>query len=462
MISILAKYKTDFRLNTKLALPIMAGQLGQTAVAVADNVMVGKLGATALAAVSFAIALFAVFFVVGMGISFALPPLVSEADGAGDHQSVSTYFKHSLLLNTALSIVFLGLILLGIPLLDYMGQDPDVVVLAKEYLVFTAWSIVPYMIFQAFRCYCDGMSETLAPMIVIITGNALNIVLNYLLIFGHWGFPAMGVEGAALASLIARIVMVIALIGLMIRWKDLWSHIAACDFSRYEVPLFQKLLQLGIPTSGQMFFEVSAFSGAAIITGMISKDAQAAHQVAINLASITFMIITGLAMASTIRVGNQLGKKSKQGIQDAGHSALIQVAVIMTAFAAMFVLLRDLLPLIYIDDIEVVSLASTLLICAAIFQLPDGIQVTAQSALRGLQDVKVPTLVTFVSYWLIGIPFSYISAIHYGMGAVGVWIGLILGLSISAILLTRRFTKLAASWSPPAGVDSLQDTVIEG
>lgn len=428
----------------------MAGQLGQTVVAVADNIMVGKLGPTALAAVSFAIALFAVFFVVGMGISFALPPLVSEADGAGDHRKVSQYFKHSLLLNTGLGVVSVLLILAGLPLLDHMGQDPEVVLLAKEYLVFTAWSLVPYMIFQAFRCYCDGMSETLAPMIVIISGNVLNIGLNYLLIFGHWGFPPMGVEGAALASLIARVFMVVALVVLLVRWRGLWVHIAACNFRRYESRLFKKLLQLGIPTSGQMFFEVSAFSGAAIITGMISKNAQAAHQIAINLASITFMIITGLAMASTIRVGNQLGKNSKQGIQDAGHSALIQVAVIMTGFAVMFVVLRDVLPHIYLDDseVEVIGLASTLLVCAAIFQLPDGIQVTAQSALRGLQDVRVPTVVTFVSYWLIGIPFSYISAMYFGLGAVGVWIGLILGLTISAVLLTLRFRRLAERWTP--------------
>lgn len=427
----------------------MAGQLGQTAVAVADNIMVGQLGATALAAVSFAIALFAVFFVVGMGISFALPPLVSEADGAGEDEKISQYFKHSLVLNTALGIAFLVIILAGLPLLDYMGQDIEVVVLAKEYLVFTAWSIVPYMIFQAFRCYCDGMSETLVPMLVIISGNVLNIGLNYLLIFGNWGFPPMGVEGAALASLIARIYMVGALIVLLIRHTYLWDHIADCDFNTYDARPIKKLLQLGLPTSGQMFFEVSAFSGAAIIAGMISKNAQAAHQVAINLASITFMIITGLAMASTIRVGNQLGKKSQQGIQDAGYSALIQVAVIMTAFAAIFILLRDLLPLIYIQDAEVVGLASTLLVCAAIFQLPDGIQVTAQSALRGLQDVKVPTVVTFISYWLIGIPFSYFSAIHFGLGAVGVWIGLIIGLTISAVLLTIRFRRLATDWRPP-------------
>lgn len=423
----------------------MAGQLGQTAVAVADNVMVGQLGATALAAVSFAIALFAVFFVVGMGMSFALPPLISEADGAKDHRQISQYFKHSLVINIIFAVLSLGLILAGLPLLDQLGQDPEVVLLAKEYLVFTAWSMLPYMIFQALRCYCDGMSETMVPMIIIIAGNVLNVVLNYALIFGNWGFPAMGVEGAALASLIARIFMIGGLLLLMLRWKNLWDHISACNFRVYQSAIFKKLMNLGIPTSLQMFFEVSAFSGAAIITGMISKNAQAAHQIAINLASITFMIITGLAMASTIRVGNQLGKQNPQGIRDAGFSALLQVVLIMSIFAMLFIALRHWLPLLYIDDIEVVSIASLLLVCAAIFQIPDGVQVTAQSALRGLQDVTIPTVVTFISYWLIGIPISYFSALHFGLGAVGVWIGLIFGLSISAILLTLRFRRLSSN-----------------
>jgi len=421
----------------------MLGQLGQMTVNLADNIMVGKLGATSLAAISFANAIYAIFFVLGMGISFALPPLISEADGKGDKVSISRFFKHSLLVNTIIGIVSLLAILATIPLMDHIGQDPDIIPLAKKYLLYAAWTMVPYMVFQALRCYSDGMSETKLPMIVIITGNILNILLNYALIFGNWGMPALGIEGASLGSLIARLFMVIMITILLFKWKNLWHYIAACDFKRYQMEIIRKIMKLGVPTSLQMFFEVSAFSGASLITGMISENAQAAHQISINLASITFMICTGLGMAATIRVGNQLGLKDYQKLRDAGNSSILQVVLIMTFFAGLFILLRNVLPHIYIDDPVVISIASMLLIYAAIFQIPDGVQVTAQSALRGIQDVKAPTFITFLSYWVIGLPVSYITAIYMGWGPAGVWIGLIVGLTISALLLTLRFRKLS-------------------
>lgn len=421
----------------------MAGQLGQITVYLADNMMVGRLGAGALAAVSLAVAIIAVPTVVGMGIAFALPPVVSEADGAGDKKNVSRYFKHSLLINLVIGIISCGLILLMLPLMEYLGQDPEVVALAKGYLIFSAYALIPFMIFSTFRSYSDGMSETLPPMIAMIAGNILNIGLNYVLIFGHFGFDAHGVEGAAIASFIARIAMVFILIGLLYKWKDLWSYIEACDYQKYQRSIFNKLLELGVPTSLQMFFEISAFSGAALIMGMVSKNAQAAHQIAINLSSITFMICTGLAMASTIRIGNQLGKKNPQGMRDAGMSALIQVTFIMLIFSLLFVLFRSYLPHLYIDDSIVIEIAASLLIFAAIFQVPDGVQVTALAALRGLQDVKVPTMITFFSYYVFGIPISYMAAIHWGMGAYGVWLGLLIGLFISASLLTLRFDRLS-------------------
>ena len=328
----------------------MAGQLGQITVYLADNMMVGRLGAGSLAAVSLAVAIIAVPTVVGMGIAFGLPPLVSEADGAENKVMVSRYFKHSLLINLIIGIVSCGLIVLLLPCMKYLGQDVEVVKLASGYLFYSALGIVPLMIFSTFRSYSDGMSETFPPMIAMLVGNVINIALNYVLIFGHFGFEAYGVDGAAIASLIARVAMIFVLVGLLFRWKDLWSYIGACDFTKYQWPIFNEILKLGVPTSFQMFFEISAFSGAALIMGMVSKNAQAAHQIAINLSSVTFMICTGLAMASTIRIGNQLGKKNYQGIRDAGISSLIQVAFIMSVCSLLFVLLRSYLPHLYIDD----------------------------------------------------------------------------------------------------------------
>jgi len=442
-MNIFKRYKKDFSLNLKLAFPIMAGQLGQITVYLADNIMVGRLGAESLAAVSLGVAIIAVPIVIGMGIAFALPPLVSEADGAEEHQKISQYFKHSLLINSLIGVISCGTILLLMPLLAHIGQDPDVVDLARGYIIISAWGMIPMMVFLTFRSYADGMSETLPSMIAMIAGNVINIVLNFIFIYGKLGSTAYGVNGAAIASLIARISMIVILVLILIKWKNLWSYIRKCNFYTYQSSIFKQLFNLGIPTSLQMFFEISAFSGAALIMGMVSKNAQAAHQISINLSSITFMICSGLAMASTIRVGNQLGKKDYHAMRDAGISSFLQVTLIMGVFSILFVILRHILPFIYIDDPVVIGIASTLLIYAAIFQIPDGIQVNALAALRGIQDVKIPTLITFFSYYLFGIPVSYFAALHWGMGATGVWLGLLIGLFISASLLTARFNRLS-------------------
>lgn len=442
MQNFITKYKQDFRLNLKLALPLMASQLGQVAVNFADNIMVAKLGPAALAGVSFANAMYAICLVFGMGISFALPPLISEAQGAGDDRRISSYFKHSLIVNIAFGVISLLLLIAFIPFMKYLGQDPEILPHAADYMYYSAIGMLPFMIFQTLRCYSDGLSETLPSMIVIIIGNVLNVILNYLLIFGHWGLPEMGTAGAALSSFISRVFMVFGILVLFRYWKNLWSHLSEVRFNMYKSSYFKKILSLGIPSSFQMTFELTAFSAAAIIMGLIGKVEQASHQIAINLASITFMIATGLAMAATIRVGNQLGKGDIPKVKDAGYSAMIQITIFMIVAAIGFVLTRHLLPTIYMDNEEVISIAAYLLLAAAIFQIPDGIQVITLSTLRGLQDVKIPTLITFLSYWLLGIPCSYILAITLEWGPIGVWIGLIVGLTISAIFLSYRFKML--------------------
>lgn len=432
-------YTKHFGQNLKLALPIMGGQLGQIAVNLADNLMVGKLGAASLAAVALANSIFVVFIVLGMGLSFALPPLISEADGAGTPQKISSYFKHSMLINVLFALVTLIILHLGIPLLWHFGQDAEVVLLAIPYLKITAWSIIPLMIFQTLRCYSDGLGETMPPMIAIIIGNIVNIGLNYVFIFGNLGIKAYGASGAAIASLIARILMILTMIIIIAKWKNLKSYITNINFRSYKQYHFSRILHLGIPSSLQGFFEISAFSGAALIMGMIGKNEQAAHQIAINLASITFLIVTGFSMASTIRVGNQLGKRDYLELREVGLSVILQVILIMSIGSLIFIALHDYLPTLYIDDRSVISIAGILLLYAAVFQIPDGVQVVSLGALRGLQDVRIPTFLTLISYWLIGIPISYITAIKLHWGPQGVWLGLIVGLTISAGLLTWRF-----------------------
>ena len=435
-------YQQDFRRNLTLALPIMAGQLGQVMVNFIDNIMVGRLGPEGLAAVSLSISIYISFVVVGMGISFALPPLIAQADGEGDQQRISRLFKHSLIINIAYAFACVLIIELGLPLIEYLGQDPEVVELARPYLRLSGWALIPMMLFQTLRALANGVSETMPPMIASLTGNLFNVLLNYMFIYGKLGAPALGVKGAALGTLIARCIMVVLLVLILIKWKNLWSYVKAANYRRYQSKLIKKVLSLGIPTSLQMFFEVSAFACAALIMGTLGAIPQAAHQIAINLASMTFLTCTGLGMAATIRVGNNLGRKDSLGVQRVGYSAILQVIAFMLIAAVVFVLFRNQLPLIYINDEAVITIASTLIIMSAIFQVSDGVQVVALGALRGLQDVKIPMFITFIAYWMIGIPTSFLGARYWNLGPVGVWLGLVLGLTVSALLLTRRFQRI--------------------
>lgn len=424
----------------------MVGQVGQLSVNIADNIMVGSLGAASLAAIALSISILMLFVGVGYGISFGLPPLISEADAKNNTKRISQYFKHSFIINICFAIFSLILLLNASPVLDLMGQDSEVVILAKPYLVLSAWSMIPLMIFQTFRTYADGMSETKPAMIAILIGNVINIFLNYVLIFGKFGFAPMGVEGAALGTLISRIFMIVVIVVIIYKWKNLWEYLSQCNFKRYSKSLFSKVLGIGVPTAMQMFFEMAIFSCATIMMGYISKEAQAAHQIAINLAAITFLICTGMAMAATIRVGNQLGLKDGLALRRVGYSAIIQIVIFMSLAAILFIFLRHFLPTLYIDDQEVIRIAAFLIILAAIFQIPDGIQVTTLGALRGLQDVKIPTLITFFAYFVVGLPTCFILAFYFDLGPTGIWTGLVVSLTVSAVLLGFRFNYLSKKY----------------
>jgi MATE family multidrug resistance protein len=409
--------------------------------------MVGSLGAVALAAVSLGVSIFIIFLVVGMGISTALQPLVAEADGMGDSQGASYSFKHSLIVNLIFALLSMALIEMVIPLLYHLGQDPQVVEEAIPYLRICSWSMIPMMIFQAFRGLSEGLSVTTAPMIAILSGNLMNVFVNYLLIYGNWGAPQMGVEGAAYGTLAGRFIMMALLVMFMRYWpvkdsQSLWSYIQQVDLKKYSKWFFRKVLRLGIPSSLQMLFEVGAFAAAALMMGMIGAKEQAAHQITINAVSATFMVCVGISVAATVRVGNAMGRGDKPGIRRAGFAAIIQVILFMICAAILIWAMRFIIPGWYIDDQEVIEVAAGLFLVAAIFQISDGIQVAAIGALRGMQDIWWPTIVTFFAYLCIGLPFSWISAFNFGLGYWGIWIGLLIGLTLSAILNALRFHRL--------------------
>jgi len=448
---LLRRYTKEFRYNIRLSVPVILGMLGHTFVAFADNVMVGQLGTAELAAVSLGNSFVFVAMSLGIGFSTAITPLVAEADGAGNPNDGKRALKHGLVLCTILGIALFGLILLAKPLMYLMEQPPEVVALAIPYMDLVAFSLVPLIMFQAFKQFSEGLSQTKYPMFATILANVVNIVLNYLLIFGSLGFPKMGIIGAAIGTLISRVVMLIFLWALLNKKKKFHFYVTGFNFRQLERKVLKKIIDLGFPSALQMFFEVAIFTAAIWLSGVLGKNPQAANQIALNLSSMTFMFGMGLGVAAMIRVGNQKGLGNFTELRRIAQSIFFLTLLLEIGFALLFLLCRHWFPTIYLDvgdlqnqadNIEVIALAAQLLLVAAFFQISDGLQVVILGALRGLQDVKIPTFITFFAYWLIAFPISYYLGLHTELKSTGIWIGLLAGLSASAIMLYIRFNYL--------------------
>ncbi len=427
--------REHFRKTIILATPVVIGQLGHIMVGVADSVMVGKLGVIPLAGATFANSIFYVLFLFGIGVSNALTPLVSSTD-PNNKSRLFDLLQNNLLLNFLLGV---GIFLLAFFLsffLEYFGQEPEVVEAGKPYLWIICSSIIPVMVFQSFRQYSEGLSDTFIPMVVSIVGNLINVGLNYVLIYGKLGFPHMGLNGAGIASMISRVLM-LGIIIYLTRRK--WIGIVM----KFSKPLINQQFRLGIPLGFQYVFEIGAFSFASIMIGWIGAEELAAHQIAINMAAVTFMAASGVATAASIRVGNQIGFKDRINLRMVGFSSFGLVGVFMASCGLLFILLKDWLPTLYIDDVEVTRIAASLLIIAAAFQLSDGLQAVGLGVLRGLRDVRVPTMVTFVAYWVVAIPAGYLLGFVLEWGISGVWYGLLFGLSVAAVLHIWRFNRLS-------------------
>ena len=447
----LQQYTKEFRYNAKLALPVVLGMLGHTFVGFADNIMVGQLGTAELAAVSLGNSFVFIAMSLGIGFSIAITPLVAEADAAGNKDNVKSALKHGLVLCTILGFALFGIILLCKPIMHLMKQPPEVVELAMPYLDLVAFSLVPLIIFQAFKQFSDGLSQTKYPMYATIVANVVNIILNYLLIFGSFGFPKMGIVGAAIGTLISRVIMVF-FIWVLLKKKDKFKeYVTNFNFRVIQKKALRKIISLGFPSALQMFFEVAIFTAAIWISGVLGKNSQAANQIALNLSSMTFMVGMGLGVAAMIRVGNQKGLKNFSELKRIALSLFLLTFFVEIVFATLFLVFKDWLPTVYlngndtanlIDNTEVIIIAAELLLVSAFFQISDGLQVVILGALRGLQDVKIPTLITFIAYWLIGFPISFYLGLYTPLKSTGIWIGLLAGLTVSAILMYLRFNQL--------------------
>lgn len=436
-------FKDNFSQTITLAFPVMMSQLGQVLVGVADSMMVGRLGAEPLAAASLGNSIFYVVMMFGIGVSMAMTPLVAMADGKNNPKRISRLFAHGFTINMVTGIMLFLVILLASPLLYHLNQPGDVVELAIPYLAIITFSLLPFMFFQTFKQFVEGLSQTRQAMYITIVANASNVFLNWVMIYGNLGFPALGLNGAGWATLISRVLM-----GLMmwyyVRKSNRYKPFSLSFFpKKLSFPMISKMLKIGVPSGFQFIFEVGAFSSAAIMMGWLGVTALAAHQIALNLASISYMMATGLAASATIRVGNQLGRNDIRTLREAGFTVFIMVAMFMSVSAFIFIVFREFLPSLYIDDAQVIQMSAVLLVIAGFFQLSDGVQVVGLGALRGMADVKIPTIVTLIAYWVIGLPGGYLLAFQFGMAEIGIWIGLLTGLSITGVMLLWRFHVLS-------------------
>lgn len=438
-----AKYKPYYKENLHLALPIVVSQLGHTLVQVADSMIVGHFAdTTQLASVSLVNSLFTIILVIGLGISYGLTPLIAKENGKKDYNECGRLLSNSLILNIITAILLYIVIHFGtLLIIDHLGQSPAVVAYAKPYLGYLGLSIIPLMVFQAFKQFAEGLGFTKQAMFVSIIGNIINVVFGIIFVKGLFGINPMGVKGVGLSTLIDRTLMAIAMGIYVLNAKNFKKYLQEFSITFFDKIRSTNIIKIGAPVGLQYVFEISAFSGAAILIGTIGAVEQAAHQVAINLAAATYMMASGVASAATIKTGNNLGKQNLLDLRQSAIASYHVIIAFMSITALIFVLANNILPYIITDDIHVISIAAQLLIIAGFFQLFDGTQVVGLGILRGLGDVNIPTIITFLSYWIVGMPVGYLLGIQFGLGVNGIWYGLTLGLLSASILLFIRFQK---------------------
>jgi len=446
-LAILFDYTKEFKYNLTLSYPVTIGLLGHTIVQLIDNIMVGKLGTSELAAVSLGNSFILIAMSLGIGFSTAVTPLVSESIGKKNN-SEKDFLNHGFLL-----CLFLGFLMFisVYNLKDYlffMGQPSNVVYLAYSYLKWVSISLIPLITFQAFKQFTDGLSMTRPAMYATVFSNFINILLNYILIFGKFGFPSLGIEGAALGTLIARFSSLIFIIFYFYFHANLNRYLSSFIRTNFNFKIFKKIFFLGFPSALQMFFEVFFFIAAIWMSGLLGKNEQASNQIALNLSSITFMVAMGFSVVAMIRIGEMYGKSDIFNLKRIAYSLFLMIFLFDSFFCVFFLLFNEHLPWIYLsktgdksisDVFQVIEISSKLIMISGFFQIFDGLQSVVLGALRGIQDVLVPTVLIFIAYILVGLPVSYYLGLNTNLGVVGIWIGLLIGLVSSSIFLLLRF-----------------------
>ncbi|MEM6801983.1 MAG: MATE family efflux transporter [Bacteroidota bacterium] len=440
-------YKKDLEETLRLSGPVIVAQLGLVLMGVIDNMMIGDIGYEYLSAASLGNSIYFIVAVLGMGITFAISPLVAEADAAGDIELCGLYLRQGVFASL-LSALILCLVMLGMTyLLPYMDQPIQDVQLGTPYLNILNISLIPMLLFLAYKQFSDGLSFTKAAMYVTLAGLFFNVFVNWLLIYGNWGFPRLELIGAGIGTLSSRTFM-LALIASYINYSPRFQKYSpALRLREWKKKVFQKIFEIGLPSGLQYFFEVGAFAGAVIMIGWIGIPERSAHQIVINIAGTTYMLVSGLAAGAAIRVGNALGRNDVSGMKKAGFAGIYLGAFIMFLTAILFITGKNWLPALYVDDSKVLLISAQLMIIGGLFQIFDGVQAVGLSVLRGMQDVRIPTIIAFISYWIIALPVGYLLAFNFGFGVNGIWYGFVISLGFAAFALVYRFQMLTSSES---------------
>ena len=435
----MTSYKAHLKETIKLAIPVAIGQLGHIMLGITDSIMVGQVGAVPLAASSLVNGIAFLIIVFGLGMTLAITPLVSIARGRGEDDQCGVILRQSLLVNSVVIIVLLGIILFLADMIVYMNQEDAVAVQATSYAKIIAFSIIPFILFQVYRQFIEGLAFTKPAMYITLAANLVNVFGNWVFIYGNLGMPAYGLDGAGYATLITRSFMAATLVIYVLSAKRYKQYEPTFRFRNINWHVIKELIRVGVPTGFQHFFEVGAFSFSAIMIGWLGSTQLAAHQIALSLASVSFMIILGISAAGTIRVGHAYGRKNINDVRRSGFLTTVFAAAVMACFGVAFVIFRDRLPFIFSDDPAVIKIAASLIIVAALFQMSDGAQAAGLGILRGITDVRLPMIITFIAYWIIALPIGYILGFTFKLEVIGIWIGLSAGLTAAAIMLNWRF-----------------------
>ena len=434
----------------------MLTQFGAALVGLADSIMVGHYSTADLAAVSFSNALFFTVMVFSMGALMGITPLVGQVHGRLEkllkegttdeeiehkHEQIASYLTNGLVFTGLMSVLSLAILAPCIGSLDVFGQEPEVVKCARPYYLLIVLSIVPFLLFTFSKQFMEGLGNTTIAMLITIGCNLLNILLNWVLIFGHWGFPAMGAEGAGWASLIARCLMPVCFVVAMLcktEWRRYIVSMRRYLITRREV---SNLITIGVPIGLQSFAEAFLFTASFVIIGWISKESLAAHHIANQMAELTFMLALGIGSATTIRVSHQLGRGDLQAVRMASRASVHLCLLMNTIGAAIMICGRNIIPYIFTNDPEVIPIASTLLVIAGTLQYADGLQCIGAAMLRGIQDVRVPMRIALFSYIGVALPLGLALTFPMGLGAKGMWLAFIIALAIPAVLFHLRFRR---------------------